>query len=99
MTRGGRSFSRITLVSQPSIQSGIHPRTGRVAHGRCPPDKLTRGRIMPADPKQIFVDALALPAVERAALIEDLLASLDRPDPTIDGLWAREAKDRIAAFE
>jgi len=54
---------------------------------------------MSADTKQLLEDALALPAVERAALAEGLLASLDRPNPRIGVLWAKEAADRLAAFE
>jgi putative addiction module component (TIGR02574 family) len=41
--------------------------------------------------------ALALPPLDRAALVEGLLASLDQPDAAIDELWA--AEDRIDAFE
>jgi putative addiction module component (TIGR02574 family) len=54
---------------------------------------------MPANTEQLRKDALALPLVERAALAEELLSSLDRPDPRIDALWAKEAEDRLAAFE
>jgi putative addiction module component (TIGR02574 family) len=57
------------------------------------------GVAMPANAKQILKDALTLPAVERAALAEELLSSLDRPDSTIDELWSKEAEDRLAAFE
>ncbi len=49
--------------------------------------------------KQILEKALVLSAVERAALVESLLASLDQPDARIDDLWAKEAEDRLAAFE
>ena len=49
--------------------------------------------------KEILIDALSLSAMERAALADELLASLDRPDPRIDALWAKEAEDRLAAFE
>lgn len=49
--------------------------------------------------KQILGDALSLPAPERALLVQELLFSLDRPDPRIDTLWAREAEDRIGAYE
>jgi len=49
--------------------------------------------------EQLRKDALALPPAERAALAEELLSSLDRPDPRIDALWAQEAEDRLAAFE
>lgn len=54
---------------------------------------------MTVSTEQLRNDALALPPVERAALAEALLSSLDRPDPQIDALWAREAEDRLAAFE
>lgn len=47
----------------------------------------------------ILEEALRLPAVDRAAVVEQLLSSLDRPDARIDALWAREAEDRLAAFE
>jgi putative addiction module component (TIGR02574 family) len=54
---------------------------------------------MPASSERILQEALALPAVERALIVESLLSSLDRPDPGIDELWAKEAEDRLAAFE
>jgi putative addiction module component (TIGR02574 family) len=54
---------------------------------------------MAVNTEQLRKDALALPLVERAALAEELLSSLDRPDPRIDALWAQEAEDRLAAFE
>lgn len=43
-------------------------------------------------------DALQLEPAERAAIIEELLSSLDRPDPAIDGKWAKEAEDRLARY-
>jgi putative addiction module component (TIGR02574 family) len=49
--------------------------------------------------EQLRKDALALPPIERAALAEELLSSLDRPDASIDALWAQEAEERLAAFE
>ena len=40
------------------------------------------------------------PSGGRAAdLVESLLASLDQPDARIDELWAKEAENRLAAFE
>jgi Putative addiction module component len=30
--------------------------------------------------------------------VDDLLTSLDESDPGIDGLWAKEAEDRLAAY-
>ncbi len=42
--------------------------------------------------------ARKLSPAERAALIDELLASLDRADPALDGLWTKEAEDRLAAI-
>ena len=47
---------------------------------------------------QVLHDALTLSPAERAQVAESLLSSLDRPDPALDQLWLREAKDRLAAF-
>jgi putative addiction module component (TIGR02574 family) len=47
----------------------------------------------------ILEQALALSLKDRAALVEKLLSSLDQPDPAIDGLWAKEAEDRINAYD
>ena len=54
---------------------------------------------MSTDTRQVLQEALALPATERAALVQELLSSLDRPDSRIDALWAKEAEDRIAAYD
>jgi len=53
---------------------------------------------MPTNVKELLVDALSLSALERAALADELFASLDRADAKIDALWAKEAEDRLAAF-
>ena len=44
-------------------------------------------------------EARKLPVAERAALIDDLLASLDTPDARIDALWAEEAERRLEAVD
>lgn len=50
--------------------------------------------------EQILVEALKLPPVERAELVENLLSSFEfRSRKTIDTLWAQEAENRIDAFE
>jgi putative addiction module component (TIGR02574 family) len=49
--------------------------------------------------QELLRSVLALPAIDRAALAEELLSSLDRPDSTIDERWAIEAEDRLAAFQ
>lgn len=47
---------------------------------------------------RILEDARDLSPVERAALIDDLLSSLDEPDEHVDRLWRAEAEDRLAAY-
>ena len=55
---------------------------------------------MSASSEQILKEALALPLQERAELLERLLGTFQSPpDPRLDELWAREAEDRLDAFE
>ena len=55
---------------------------------------------MPKHSKQILAEALELPPVERAELVENLLTSFDfQSREKIDALWAEEAEDRIDAYE
>ena len=54
---------------------------------------------MPHTMRQILADALTLPPVDRAELIEELFFSFDGIDrKTLDQLWADEAESRIDAF-
>ena len=49
---------------------------------------------------QIIDTALALPAQSKAELVERLLASLESGSQSeIDAAWAKEADNRIAAYE
>jgi len=48
--------------------------------------------------QKLLRQAMRLPAPERAALVEGLVESLDKPDPTLDALWLKEAESRIAAY-
>lgn len=43
-------------------------------------------------------EALKLVPMERATLIEELLSSLDKPDPALDAKWAQEAEHRLGAY-
>jgi putative addiction module component (TIGR02574 family) len=55
---------------------------------------------MSASSEQILKEALALPLQERAELVEQLLATFQSPpDPHLDELWAREAEDRLDAYD
>ena len=50
--------------------------------------------------KRILAEALELPPVERAELVENLLSSFEfQSRKAMDALWAQEAEDRIDAFE
>ena len=53
---------------------------------------------MSNEAKSLIEQACALSPEDRIALVEDVLDSLDRADPDIDQLWAREATDRVAAY-
>lgn len=48
--------------------------------------------------KTLSEQARKLSAEERLALVDDILSSLDAPDPEMDRLWTREAEDRLAAY-
>ncbi len=54
---------------------------------------------MSVEAKKILEQALHLSQCERAVVAEGLLSSLDRPDSTIDELWAKEAEARLDAAE
>lgn len=54
---------------------------------------------MPTNTKKILKDALGLPSLDRANLVDCLLSSLDRPDEYVDDLWRNEVEDRIKAYQ
>ena len=47
----------------------------------------------------ILKEALRLSPSEKAQLIDKLISSLDKSDKEIDELWAKEAEDRIDAYD
>ena len=47
----------------------------------------------------IFKEALTLRPSEKAQLIDKLISTLDKSDKEIDDLWAKEAEDRIDAYD
>ena len=47
----------------------------------------------------LLKEVLTLKPSQKAELIDKLLSSLDKPDDEIDELWAKEAEDRIDAFD
>jgi len=53
---------------------------------------------MSTETQEILDRAFGLPAVDKARIAEELLASLNQTDEAIDGLWRTEVEDRIAAY-
>lgn len=47
----------------------------------------------------VLKEALALRPSEKAELIDKLISSLDKPDKDIDEMWAKEAENRIDAYD
>lgn len=55
---------------------------------------------MSANSEQVLNQALELPPIERAELVEQVLSSFEFPArETVDSLWAQESEERIDAFE
>lgn len=55
---------------------------------------------MTVQTQQVLERAVRLPPVDRAELVEQILSSFDRPSrEKIDALWAKEAEDRIDAYD
>lgn len=54
---------------------------------------------MSASAKTVFDQALKLPANDRAALVATIIVSPDKPDPSLDAEWLREAEDRLKAYQ
>lgn len=48
---------------------------------------------------EIIQEALRLPATARFQIVDQLMQSLDKPDPEIDRLWGEEAVRRLASFD
>jgi len=48
--------------------------------------------------RQILQQAIQPSVLDRAALVEGLIASLDKPDNRLDTLWLKEAEDRMNAY-
>jgi len=56
--------------------------------------------MMTPQSEQILREALGLPPIDRAELVEQILASFEFPArEDIDAAWAQESEDRIDAYE
>ncbi len=47
----------------------------------------------------ILQEVLRLPASDRFEIADQIMKSLDKPDPEIDRLWGEEAVRRLAALD
>ena len=52
-----------------------------------------------ATTNNILKEALSLRPSQKAELIDKLISSLDKSDKEIDELWAKEAENRIDAYD
>jgi putative addiction module component (TIGR02574 family) len=48
--------------------------------------------------QELIESVLKLAPAERFALVDEILRTLDKPDPEIDRLWIEEAERRLAAY-
>ena len=48
---------------------------------------------------EIIEEALRPPAAARFQIVDQLMQSLDKPDPEIDRIWGEEAVRRLASFD
>jgi len=53
---------------------------------------------MESKSEDLLKEALDLPPIERVALVDQLLISLDRPDDAIDEVWRKEIAARLRAY-
>ena len=54
---------------------------------------------MATNTQKVLKNALELPTLERANLVDRLLSSLDQPNEKIDNLWRKEVEDRVKAYK
>jgi hypothetical protein len=48
--------------------------------------------------QELFESAKKLDPAARFALVDEILHTLDKPDPEVDRLWIDEAEHRLAAY-
>jgi putative addiction module component (TIGR02574 family) len=53
---------------------------------------------MKPESQDLLKEALALSPIERAALVDQLLISLDKPDEAVDQMWRKEIAARLRAY-
>jgi len=61
---------------------------------------MTKGKHMTTTAEQVLREALGLPAVDRAEIIERLFQSFDpSADRRVDAVWSKEVESRIDAYD
>ena len=53
---------------------------------------------MKPESENLLKEALELPPIERAALVDRLLNSLDKADDAVDQVWRKEIAARLHAY-
>jgi putative addiction module component (TIGR02574 family) len=53
---------------------------------------------MKPESENVLREALELSPTERAALVDQLITSLDKPDDAIDQVWRKEIAARLRAY-
>jgi putative addiction module component (TIGR02574 family) len=48
--------------------------------------------------EDLLKEALDLPPIERAAFVDRLLTSLDKPDEAVDQVWRKEIAARLRVY-
>jgi putative addiction module component (TIGR02574 family) len=48
--------------------------------------------------RELIEQALKLDPTERLRLVDQVLHSLDEPDPTVEQIWIEEAEKRLAEY-
>lgn len=54
---------------------------------------------MSSETQRILGRALKLSAMAKARLVDEILASLDKPNEAVDALWRKEIEDRVRAYK
>ena len=49
--------------------------------------------------QKLVLEIRSLTDVEKLRLVDVILTDLDKPDPNIDAIWAKEARKRWAAYK
>ena len=86
--------------NKPDAGDGLQPRLIRIVrHDDYKKIIRNRREDKMTTTDNIFKEALTLRPSEKAQLIDKLISTLDKPDTEIDELWAKEAEDRIDAYD